>query len=352
MKELTLQIKPVGNHCNLCCKYCYAAPFKSKTIKTLDLNLLDKLIKESFEITDRVIVTWHGGEPTLVGVEYFEKYLKIIKKYKKENQKIYNMIQTNATLITDKMAKFFKKNKFIVSISLDGDEKAHNKNRVDASLKGSFHDAFKGLKNLRKNGINPPVIVTVTKDNLKKDIENFNFLINNGFKEIKYSPVYDSIKDNFSISNEDWFGYLKNILYRWIELKDETIKVREIDEILSWFAGKQLTICSNSGTCSRWISIDEFGNIYPCEYMRDNNMYGNIHENSLKEVFQSDKYKLFVEKITYYYNECKNCKLFSFCHNGCPATRINKNNKLSYKGKYVYCLQRKRLHQEIEKILN
>ena len=181
MKELTLQIKPVGNHCNLCCKYCYAAPFKSKTIKTLNLNLLDKLIKESFEITDRVIVTWHGGEPTLVGVEYFEKYLKIIKKYKKENQKIYNMIQTNATLITDKMAKFFKKNKFIVSISLDGDEKAHNKNRVDASLKGSFHDAFKGLKNLRKNGINPPVIVTVTKDNLKKDIKNFNFLINNIF---------------------------------------------------------------------------------------------------------------------------------------------------------------------------
>ena len=87
MKELTLQIKPVGNHCNLCCKYCYAAPFKSKTIKTLNLNLLDKLIKESFEITDRVIVTWHRGEPTLVGVEYFEKYLKIIKKYKKENQK-------------------------------------------------------------------------------------------------------------------------------------------------------------------------------------------------------------------------------------------------------------------------
>jgi len=81
-------------------------------------------------------------------------------------------------------------------------------------LKGSFHDAFKGLKNLRKNGINLPVIVTVTKDNLKKDIKNFNFLINNGLKEIKYSPVYDSIKDNFSISNEDWFGYLKNIVLK------------------------------------------------------------------------------------------------------------------------------------------
>lgn len=261
------------------------------------------------------------------------------------------MIQTNATLITEQMAKFFKKNNFIVSVSIDGARKTHDENRLKYSGKGSFDDAMKGVEILRKNGIFPPVIATVTKDSLDYAVENFNFLIENGFKEIKYSPVYDSDSDDFSISSDDWYGYLKKILYRWLELKDESIKVREIDEILAWFAGNNFALCSNQGTCARWISIDEEGNVYPCEYMRGTNMYGNIGIDRLSDILKSNQYYLFSKQINYYPPECLQCKLFNICHNGCPATRIDKNRELTFKGRYVYCEERKKLYKEIEKIL-
>lgn len=305
MNELTLQIKPVGNHCNICCKYCYAAPFKSSKFEILDIKILDKLIKEALEMTNQIVITWHGGEPTMVGLDYFKEYLKIVKKYKKSNQKVYNMIQTNATLIDDDMAEFFKKNDFNVSISLDGIKEVNDKYRVRVNGKGTFDEVMKGVSILRAHGINPPVIITVTKDNIDKAAEIFDFIVKNNFKEIKFSPVYDKNDDLFSINNAEWYSYTKIILEQWLNLQDNNIKVREIDELLSWFAGDSFALCTVKGLCARWISIDEKGNVYPCEYMRNTNSYGNLKDGHLAEVFSSENYKSFVKKINFYPGECR-----------------------------------------------
>lgn len=350
MKQLTLQIKPVGNHCNIACSYCYAKPFKSKKFQILDIKLLDKLIKESFEITNNIIITWHGGEPTLAGLSFFEEYLNIVKKYKKPGQYIVNMIQTNATLIDDKMAKFFKDNNFIVSVSLDGPKAIHNLNRYDYQYHGSFDDTMRGIGILRKYDINPPVIATVSKETCKYVEEVFDFFVNNGFKEIKMSPVYDSPTDSFSLSNDKWYQYLKATFYKWLELKDSSIKIREIDEILMYFANKDSSVCTASGNCINWISIDEVGNIYPCEYLRNTNSYGNIKNISLFDVFNSPQYIAFKEQVNYCPERCKKCELYKVCRNGCPATRINKG-KMVYNGEYVYCDAKLSLYAEIEKLL-
>ncbi|MBQ3945420.1 MAG: radical SAM protein, partial [Alphaproteobacteria bacterium] len=159
------------------------------------------------ELSDNVIISWHGGEPTMVGLDYFKDYMKIVNKYKKDNQNVVNMLQTNATLITDDMAQFFKDNGFIISISLDGDEASHNKNRYNYKGQGSFKDTMAGVEKLRKHGIFPPLIATVTQSTINDGLKNFNFFVNNGFKEIKFSPVYDSDTDEFSINNEEWYNY-------------------------------------------------------------------------------------------------------------------------------------------------
>ncbi len=352
MKELTLQIKPVGNHCNLNCKYCYAAPFKTEKFQIIDLTLIEKLIKEAFLITDKLIVSWHGGEPMLAGLDFYQNYVGIVNKYKKANQTICNMIQTNATLITDEFATFFKNNDFIVSVSLDGDEKSHNKNRIINSTIGSFEKVMNGINILRKHSINPPIISTVTQSTYIDGVRNFDFFVKNGFTEIKYSPVYDSVSDNFSISDERWSQFLINILNRWLEIKNPNIKVREIDEILMWFAGTTISLCANRGMCAKWISIDEQGNVYPCEYLRSTNSYGNIQTTHLKDIFISPAYMDFVKKINYIPSRCQKCKLFNICHNGCPATRINEKKQLIYEGTYVYCKQRQELFDYIDKLLN
>lgn len=351
MKELTLQIKPVGNHCNIHCTYCYAYPFKSKKFNILSLDMLEKIIKEAFSITNRLIVSWHGGEPTMVGTDYFKSYMKIVNKYKKDNQEIFNMIQTNAILIDKEMAKFFKDNNFIVSVSLDGCEDSHNKNRLTYNKKGTFDLVMNGVNILREEGIYPPVIATVSQNTYDDCEENYNFFIKNGFTEIKFSPVYDSATDDFSINDEKWFDYLKKVFDIWTKNCDPNIKIREIDEILMWFAGTETLLCSNRGMCSKWISIDELGNIYPCEYLRSSNSYGNIKDISLKQVFDLKEYKDFVKKINYIPNKCEKCKLLSICHNGCPATRTNNRGELTYKGIYVYCNQRKKLFDYIKEII-
>lgn len=350
MKEVTLQIKPVGNHCNLSCSYCYAKPFKSEKYSVLPIELLEKIVREAFSVTDNLIVSFHGGEPTMAGLEFFKKYMIIVKRYKKKNQKIVNMIQTNATLIDNEMAKFFKDNEFVVSISLDGDEGCHNKNRYDYRKNGSFSKTIRGVQILRDNNIFPPVIATVSKNTYDFGLDNFNFFVENGFTEIKYSPVYDSNADDFSISSDQYFDYIKTIFYRWLEIKDKNIKVREIDEILMWLSNKSLCLCSNQGKCLNWISVDELGNLYPCEYLRITNPYGNIKNISLFEVFKSETYNNFKKKVLSVPEKCKHCTLYQLCHNGCPATRI-KNNRLSYDGIYVYCEERKKLFNEIQKIV-
>lgn len=248
------------------------------------------------------------------------------------------------------MAHFFKENNFIVSISLDGDEYSHNKNRYNYQKKGSFKDTMRGIEILRKNGIFPPLIATVSQSTYKNGINNFHFFIDNGFTEIKYSPVYDSDTDEFSLNNDMWYKYIKEIFDEWLKLKNQNIKVREIDEILLWFAGKNLNLCSNRGMCLNWISIDEEGNIYPCEYLRLTNPYGNVKIMSLKDVFSTKEYLDFKTKVLNIPDKCTKCELFNLCHNGCPATRIKKGI-LSFDGLYVYCQQRKLLFEEIKKII-
>lgn len=350
MKDgITLQIKPVGNSCNIECKYCYASPFKKTSFKVMDIKLLEKIIKDATDTTDTLTISWHGGEPTLAGLNFFKSYMEIASQYSKKC-KIINMIQTNATLINDDFASFFKDNNFIVSVSLDGVKKCHDLNRVDFSNIGTFDRVMKGVFCLRKYGLNPPIICTVSKDNLSNAKENYEFFINNGFKEIKYSPVYDSYDDSFSISSDQWFDYIFQVFILWLQNRDKTIKIRDIDEILAYYSKKSLPLCYNENACSKWISIDEQGNMYPCEYLRIDHYYGNISTTSISDVFNTSQYQDFKKKIEFLPEECIKCDILTICHNGCPATRI-RNNKLEQDGKYVYCSERKKLFIEIDKLL-
>ncbi len=350
LNKLTIQLKPVGNNCNLDCEYCYAMPFRCENFKILDLEVLEKIVKEAFEVSDNVIITWHGGEPTLPGLDYYKKYVDLVEKYKKEDQNIVNMIQTNATLINDSFAEFFEKEKFIVSVSIDGNEETHNKNRHDKIGNGSYTATMKGVETLRKHNIYPPVIATVSKNTCNDCEETFKSFIYNGFTDIKFSPVYDSSEDAFSISSDEWYEYIRKVFDLWIGMQDENIKVREIDEVLEWFTGETINTCSSTNSCINWISINEFGEVYPCEYLRSTESYGNIKSMHMSEIFKTEAYQRFVKKVMYVPTECKQCEFYEMCGNGCPATRI-KDNALVYNGKYVYCEERKRLYEYITKIL-
>lgn len=348
---LALQIKPVGNECNINCTYCYASPFKKNKLQVMDSKILERIVKESIDNADEITVSWHGGEPTIAGLQFFQQYMNYINKYKKENQIIVNRIQTNATLITSDLAKFFKENNFIVSVSIDGPKFLHDINRCDFNKKGTFNKTMNGVKILRENGIEPEVIATISQTNVDHPEDIFNFFHNNKFKYLKLNAIYDSNTDSFSISNELWLAFMKKIFDLWVEAMDSNFHIREIDDVLTSISGQQINCCNGAASCLKWISIDPNGDMYPCEYLRASKGYGNITSMSFKEVLVNNNYKDFIDMFEKLPKECLKCKLLKYCGNGCPATRV-KNNKTVFDGHYVYCKYNQEMFNYVNKTLN
>ncbi|HCJ67223.1 MAG TPA: hypothetical protein DHV62_07875 [Elusimicrobia bacterium] len=344
----SVQLKPVGNACNLRCNYCYAKSHLA-TGKIMSDEILEATIKKIIKQNYRYpTFSWHGGEPTLIGYEFFEFAVQLMEKYRRHKQTVYNLIQTNATRINPELAELFSENNFGVSISLDGSENIHGKNRKFINGTNSFTEVIKGVENLQEYNIEPLVICTVSKDNLPYVTETFDFLISQGFRKIKYSPVFDSLTDNFSITSDEWFEYLKKVFYRWFEIGDPEIQVRELDEVIVWLSNTSLNLCSSNKTCLNWISINPDGEIYPCEYLKEQYRYGNIIEVELNTIISSPQFLEFRRVFANNPTECQKCEFLKLCGNGCPTTRI-KNNQISSDGVYAFCGQRKKLFYEIKK---
>lgn len=277
--------------------------------------------------------------------------MKLIEKYQKPNQKVRNLIQTNATKITPELARLFKEYDFGVSVSLDGPEYVHGINRILTSGGNSFSKVMRGIKILREIGVDLSVICTVSKETLSFAAETFNFLIAQGFQRIKYSPVFDSVKDEFSIASDEWFEYLKTVFYQWFEIGDPAIQVRDLDEVIVWLSEKSLNLCSADRTCLHWVSINPKGEIYPCEYLREQYCYGNIAQMEISGVSHTSAFQDFKKVYETIPSKCQRCEFFKLCGNGCLATRI-KDGKISLDGVYAFCEERRALFREIKKVFD
>lgn len=161
--------------------------------------------------------------------------------------------------------------------------------------------------------------------------------------------MFDSVKDAFSITSEEWFKYLKTVFYQWFEMGDPAIQVRDLDEVIVWLSEKSLSLCSADRTCLHWISINPKGEIYPCEYLKEHYSYGNITRMEINDVFYTPAFQKFMRTYKAVPSKCQKCKFFELCGNGCLATRV-KAGKISLGGVYAFCEERKALFREIKRV--
>lgn len=347
----SVQLKPVGSDCNIRCRYCYVEPFRTQRKILMPQSILKRIIGDCVKNSPVPTFSWHGGEPTMSGLDYLGQAISFMESANTEGKNIRNQIQTNATLITPAMAKFFAQKNFIVGVSLDGTEEAHGENRIDSRGKNTFRKTISGIEILRSEGISPSVICTVTKETLLHAEEVFTSLVQNGFKEIKYSPVFNPDENTFGISSEEWYQYLLRVFKSWFDLSNSEIKVRELDEVISWLVDEPISVCSSNNTCLRWVSINPNGNLYPCEYFSSDLPYGNIREISLADIPQTSQYQRFEKLFTEPPKRCKGCGFYHLCGNGCPATRMS-NGKISTTGTYAFCDERRGLYATIRDTFN
>ncbi len=347
------QVKIVGDFCNIRCAYCRNRDFDRTDKAVMSVETLEKLISFLSTIPQQEIRThWHGGEPLLAGKDFFKHIVRIEKQYPEKSWR--NAIQTNATLIDENWAKFFAENSFNLGVSIDGNERVHNIDRIDASGRGTYKNAMRGVNILRDYGIYPGVICTITKKTVKYAEEIFLGLVNSGFKSISFNVFYNTASENkgdeYALTEKEWFNFLKEVFELWCTLNDSTIRVRELDAILAWTVGKSPNECSFRGSCSQWFAVDYTGDIYPCERFGRLIHFGDAQTlGSYQNLITSQALLGWRNEVRILPNKCKTCKFLSLCYNGCCSHRRADNDGVPL---YTYCESRIELFEYIKSKLN
>jgi len=333
------QVKIVGDRCNLRCSYCRNREFDQDKITLMNTEVLDSLFRIVATLQQKIIrICWHGGEPLLAGLDFFEKI--VAHERKLVNKQFINSVQTNATLITNNWANFFVKNRFRIGVSIDGSEVMHNLNRKNISGKESYTNAMRGVKILRSFGIKPGSICTITRNTISLATEGFLSLVKNGFTGISFNTFYNTAscpnKTDESVSDSEWTIFLKRIFDEWLKINSSNLRVREIDQVLAWVNGLVANNCAFKGTCANWFVIDWDGSIYPCERLGRMPLFGNVNDvPDLNQILMSRSFIHWKCRLKILPDVCHKCSFLRLCNNGCVAHRNSENIP-----QFVYCNSR------------
>lgn len=344
--RFNMMFKPVGSVCNLNCKYCYYLD-KAKLYAeqyVMPLDVLEKTIKDYISINDNenIVFDWHGGEPLLLGLDYFKKIVEIQHKYSC-NKHIFNTIQTNGTLLDTDFALFFKENNFLVGLSIDGPQHIHDRYREDKNTRPTFLKVMRAIEFLHRYSVEFNTLTTISKAGEGRGLEVYQFLKNIGSRYMQFMPVYEYVSDAdknivspetdrasvmpYSVNPLEYGKFMCEIFDYWVKNDVGSYFVNLFDSTLANYCGVNPGICVYSETCGANAVMEHNGDIYPCDhYVYPSYKIGNIMSSSLEEIVSSDKMTRFgINKRNSLPNQCLRCKYFFACHGECPKHRFDKS---------------------------
>ena len=330
MQDVTLLIKPASSLCNMRCDYCFYTDVSSqrelRSYGIMNSECLELLIRRAFEIAKRsVTFVFQGGEPMLAGIEFFEKVIAYQKKYNSLSILVYNTIQTNATLIDEAFAAFFKAHRFLVGVSLDGNKALHDLHRRFPDSKGSYDRVLEGIKLLQKYNVDFNVLAVISKDSAKAPAEVYSALKKYGY--LQFIPLiddFDGEKTSFSLSAEDYGRFLSEVfeLYYRDLMRGSYVSIRDFDSYVNMLRGLPPSSCAMQGRCGGYFTVESDGSVYPCDfYVTDEYRMGNIRNDSFITIAESEKFKDFIKSSVCIDEKCRSCKWYKLCRGGCRRHR-------------------------------
>ena len=348
-----LLAKPTGAVCNLDCQYCF---FLSKEALypgsrfRMSEELLKTYIKQLFEAhyTPGVTVSWQGGEPTMMGLDYFKRAVKYAEDCKKPGQRIIYTLQTNGTLLDDEWCAFLKEHDFLVGLSIDGPREMHDAYRVDKGGKGSFDRVVQGWEFLNKHKVEVNILCAVHAANETHPLEVYRFFRDTlGANFIQFIPIVEPVNDkkttntdmnDNTMNNQDvspitdrsvksgqYGQFLIDIFEEWVRRDVGRIFVQLFDVALGNWMG-QHTLCAHSQTCGSALALEHNGDIYSCDHFVDPAYrLGNIKETHMMDLAASHRQLKFGEdKRNTLPGYCRECEWNFSCYGGCPKDRLIK----------------------------
>lgn len=291
----------------------------------------------------QVHFSWHGGEPTLLGIEYFKRIVQFQKQCCPPEKTIQNTIQTNGTLINDQWAKFFADNGFGVGISLDGPAELHNEYRKTPQGKPTFDATMKGYQILVEYGVPIDLLCVVNDCNVMYPLQLYRFFKEIGATHLSFLPLVEpqphdseTVASERSVPAEAFGAFLCVIFDEWKSDDIGRIKVQIFEEALRTAFHQEHSLCLFRPVCGAIPVLEQNGDVYACDhYVKPTWKIGNIKENSLEEILQSEKLQHFgMGKKAQLPEICMRCEVVSMCNGECPKNRfvsvVGEAEKLNY----------------------
>jgi len=357
-----VMVKPIGAICNLDCTYCYYLHKKELLGSANKFRMTDEIlethIRQYIEGQDgpEVVFSWQGGEPTMLGIEFFEKVVELERKYKRPNQRIENDLQTNGTLLDEEWAKFLRKHNFLVGLSIDGPKPLHDAYRIANDGKPTFDKVFKAAQILHKYHVPFNALTVVHRLNAKRPLDVYRFLRNEVrpyqmqfipcvepkvFREVapqKWDPQMlpeyesrsahpgnaDSVVTDWSVDPDDWGYFLCKVWDDWLNRDYGKVFVNLFETAVAQWIGMEAQVCVYHDFCGKGLALEHDGSLYSCDhYVYPEYKLGNIRETSSADLVFSEEQKRFgfakTEDLT---EHCRECKYLFACNGDCPKNRF------------------------------
>jgi uncharacterized protein len=335
--------KPTGAICNLDCSYCFFLDkeelYPNSNFRMSD-EILETYIRQLIEShkTPEVTVAWQGGEPTLMGLDFFKKAIAYQEKYRRPGMTFENTLQTNGTLLNDEWCEFFKANNYLIGLSLDGPRELHDANRVDKVGRPTFDRVMKGLRLLQKHGVEYNILTTVNRVNSQYPLEVYRFLrdvVKTSW--ILFIPVVERINEDGktlyqkgtqvsenSVLPEQFGTFLTTIFDEWVRRDVGKIFVQTFEAAVRSWLGLPTGMCFFSPTCGSGVALEHNGDLYSCDhFVEPDYLLGNIQETSMAELVGSSRqFQFGQDKLTTLPRYCQQCEVRFACHGECPKHRF------------------------------
>nr|WP_321273948.1 anaerobic sulfatase maturase [uncultured Vibrio sp.] len=363
-RRFHVMAKPGGAKCNIDCQYCFYLHKENLLHQPkqpkMDDETLEAFVKSYIESQDgeEIVFSWQGGEPTLLGLDYFRKVVELQAKYQPRGTRIENDLQTNGILLNDEWCEFLVANNFLVGLSIDGPEELHDKYRKTRSGKPTFHLVMKAVEKLQHYGVRFNALVTVNRHNVKYPLEIYRFLTRElGVTYIQLAPVVEandfhttapqfwneqmipelgselakpghpmSVVTDWSVDPDDWGKFLSEMFVEWVNNDLGRVLVNLFETAVAQVMGKPAQLCITSEFCGKGLAIEHNGDVYSCDhYVYPEYKLSNIHEHSLNEMaFSTRQFSFGMAKRDSLPDYCKKCPYLKYCWGECPKNRLIK----------------------------
>ena len=332
MRPFTLLIKPTCADCNLRCAYCFYlgknALYPDTGPHRMSDAVLERLI-QSYMATKQPVYTfgWQGGEPTLMGVEFFRKITALQRRYGRPGVAVANGVQTNATLIDDALAAHWAEYRFLVGCSLDGPAELHDRYRRAANGAPTHADVLHGIETLRRHQVEFNILVLVSQANVGKAAEVYRYLTGQGFLYHQYIPCveYDDTGRllPFAIDGEAWGRFNIELFDAWQADNDtHRVSIRHFDAALVKMVDNGVSLCSMGRDCRQYFVVEHNGDIYPCDFFVESDLkLGNVMDTAWSAAQDSPVYKTFGLRKAAWHRACDACPHLDLCAGDCLKHR-------------------------------